>query len=71
MSNDTMLNNTLDMVVMEGTGIVQSFNTRRLQSDCKEDIRELELQSNVLQSEIEKVVLLLICQRILLHIMIG
>ena len=62
MSNDTMLNNTLDMVVMEGTGIVQSFNTRRLQSDCKEDIRELELQSNVLQSEIEKVVLLLICQ---------
>lgn len=41
--------------LMQGTGLVTSFNTKRLESNCQESIRELELQSTVLLSELKTV----------------
>ena len=46
------------VLVMRGTGLVSSSNTKRLEVDSSENIRELETQCKVLQDEVEQVTLL-------------
>lgn len=46
---------TVSTVVMQGTGLITTVNTRRLQSNPQENVRELENQSRVLLSEINQV----------------